>query len=68
MAIRHTKDNSFKLIFSNHHLFAEFLKDFIPIPALKSVNPGDIKDLTERFLPLNQNAGGLRYRQTYPPE
>ncbi|MDR2070326.1 MAG: Rpn family recombination-promoting nuclease/putative transposase [Treponema sp.] len=56
MPIRHTKDNSFKLILGNHHLFAEFLRDFIPIPVLKSVSPDDIEDLTERFLPLNQNA------------
>ncbi|MDR2070131.1 MAG: hypothetical protein LBP81_01750, partial [Treponema sp.] len=56
MAIRHSKDNSFKLILGNHQLFAEFLRDFIPVDILKSVNPDDIEDLSERFLPLNQNA------------
>ncbi|MDR2070878.1 MAG: Rpn family recombination-promoting nuclease/putative transposase, partial [Treponema sp.] len=56
MAIRHSKDNSFKLILGNRQLFAEFLRDFIPVDILKSVNPDDIEDLSERFLPLNQNA------------
>ncbi|AEF85226.1 conserved hypothetical protein [Treponema primitia ZAS-2] len=56
MAIYHAKDNSFKLILGNHELFVEFLRDFISIDLLKDIQPEDIEDLTERFLPLFQNA------------
>jgi predicted transposase/invertase (TIGR01784 family) len=55
MAIRNVKDNSFKLILGDHRLFAEFLRDFIPVPILKDIDPDDIEDLTERFLPLFQD-------------
>jgi hypothetical protein len=55
MSIHNIKDNSFKIILGDHQLFAEFLKDFIPISLLKDVLPEDIEDLTERFLPLFQN-------------
>jgi hypothetical protein len=55
MAVRTIRDTSFKLIFGDHELFAAFLKDFVPIPALKAVEPGDIEDISERFLPLAQN-------------
>jgi hypothetical protein len=56
MAIYHSKDNSFKLIFGNHELFAQFLRDFIPIPLLRDIHPDDIEDLEERFLPLFQDS------------
>jgi hypothetical protein len=56
MAIYHSKDNSFKLIFGNHELFAQFLRDFIPIPLLKEIQPDDIEDLEERYLPLFQDS------------
>ena len=46
------KDNSFKLILHEPDLFAEFLRDFIPVEILKDVSPSDIEDITERFLPL----------------
>jgi hypothetical protein len=49
------RDNSFKRILDNHELFSEFLRDFVPIDCLKAVRPEDIEDLSERFLPLNQN-------------
>ena len=51
-AIHKAKDNSFKLIFGEHALFAEFLRDFIKIDILKNVEPSDIEDISERFLPL----------------
>jgi hypothetical protein len=54
MSIRTIKDVSLKLILGNHELFAQFLRDFIPIEALKDVRPDDIEDLSERFLPLVQ--------------
>jgi hypothetical protein len=37
-------------------MFAEFLRDFIPIGILKNVRPEDIEDISERFLPLFQEA------------
>ncbi|MDR1933665.1 MAG: Rpn family recombination-promoting nuclease/putative transposase, partial [Spirochaetales bacterium] len=54
MPIHKTRDNSFKLIFGNHELFVEFLRDFIPIDILKDVKPEAIEDISERFLPLFQ--------------
>jgi hypothetical protein len=54
MAIKKPKDNSFKSIFDNHELFAQFLRRFIPLDILKNVKPGDIEDMNERHLPLFQ--------------
>jgi hypothetical protein len=55
-AIHNAKDNSFKLILAEHDLFVEFLRDFVPIDILKDVKPEDIEDMSERFLPLFQDA------------
>ena len=54
MSIHNAADNSFKLIFGDHKLFSDFLKDFINIDVLKEVKPEDIEDISERFLPLFQ--------------
>ena len=54
MAIHNATDNSFKLIFGDHRLFSDFLKDFINIDLLKDIKPEDIEDYSERFLPLFQ--------------
>ena len=50
MAIHKAADNSFKLIFDNHTLFSQFIRNFINIDILKEVNPEDIEDLSERFI------------------
>jgi hypothetical protein len=55
MAIHKVKDNSFKLILGNHQLFVQFLKDFTGIPVLRDIQPEDIEDQSERFIPLFQN-------------
>ncbi|MFP3043240.1 Rpn family recombination-promoting nuclease/putative transposase [Treponema primitia] len=55
MAIHNAKDNSFKLILGNHQLFVEFLRDYLNIELLKDVQPEDIEDMSERFLPLFQD-------------
>jgi hypothetical protein len=55
MAIHNAADNSFKVIFSDHRLFADFLRDFIDIDVLKEVKPEDIEDMRERFIPLFQD-------------
>jgi predicted transposase/invertase (TIGR01784 family) len=54
MSIHNAKDNIFKLIFGNHELFVEFLRDFIPIDILKNLKPQDIQDVSGRYLPLFQ--------------
>jgi hypothetical protein len=54
MTIHKAKDNSFKTIFDDHQLFAEFLRDYVPIDMLKDVQSDDIEDVNERFLPLFQ--------------
>jgi hypothetical protein len=46
------KDNCFKLIFGNHELFLEFIRDFLKIDILKNVNVDDIEDVSSRFIPL----------------
>ena len=56
MVIHKAADNSFKLIFDDHRLFSEFIRDFIPIDILKDVSPEDIEDLSERFIPLTRNS------------
>ena len=55
MTIHKAKDNSFKLIFNDPSLFAEFLRNYIPIDILNDIQPEDIEDITERFLPLFQD-------------
>ena len=56
MAIHNAIDNSFKCIFNDHRLFADFLKDFIHIDILENVKPEDIEDMSERFIPLFQES------------
>ena len=56
MTIHNAADNSFKLIFGDHRLFSEFLRDFIDIDILKNIGPEDIEDITERFIPLFQGS------------
>lgn len=50
--IRNTKvkDSGAKLIFDNHLLCAQFLSGYVGLDLLKEVQPGDIEDVTERFL------------------
>ena len=54
MPIHNAADNSFKLIFGDHRLFSDFLRDFTNIDVLKDIKPEDIEDISERFLPLFQ--------------
>ncbi|MDR1531062.1 MAG: Rpn family recombination-promoting nuclease/putative transposase, partial [Clostridiales bacterium] len=52
--ITKARDNGFKIIFGDHNMFADFLRDFIKIDLFKGVQANDIEDITERFLPLFQ--------------
>ena len=50
------KDSSSKLIFDNHILCAQFLRDYVDVELLKDVQPEDIEDISERFLWLWQES------------
>lgn len=57
-AVKNTKikDNGAKLIFRDPVLCAQFLRGYTDIELLKDVQPEDIEDITEQFLPLLQEA------------
>ena len=44
------KDSSAKLIFKDPILCAQFLRDYVDIPLLKTVQPEDIEDITRRYI------------------
>jgi len=50
--LRNAKDNSVKIILDEPELFAEFLRNFIPIDILKNVSPSNIEDISERLISL----------------
>jgi len=50
--IREIKDNSYRKILSEPELFCQFIRNFIPVELLKDIQPDDIQDHTERYLPL----------------
>ncbi len=45
-------DSSSKLIFEDNILCSQFLRDYINLPYLKNVQPEDIEDVSEQFVPL----------------
>ncbi len=45
-------DSSSKIIFENNILCSQFLRDYIDIPYLKNVQPEDIEDVSEQYVPL----------------
>lgn len=47
-------DNGVKLIFDDPILCAQFLRGYTNIELLKDVQPEDIEDISERFLPMWQ--------------
>jgi hypothetical protein len=47
-------DNLFKTVFGDHTMFAQFLRDFIPLDIFKNVQPEDIEDVDTRFIPLDR--------------
>ncbi len=49
-----THDNGAKLIFDDPILCAQFLRGYTNIDILKDVQPEDIEDISERFLPMWQ--------------
>lgn len=51
---RHAKDNGAKLVFDDPVLCSQFLRGYVDIDLLKNVQPEDIEDISERFLPMWQ--------------
>jgi hypothetical protein len=52
---RNVRDLSFKVIFENHELFVEFLRDFVPVAILKDLSPADIEDVSNQYPSLEHN-------------
>ena len=46
------RDNSSRLIFGDPILCAQFLRDYIDIPVFDKIQPEDIEDVTEKYIPL----------------
>ena len=46
------RDINSKSVLGNPILYAQFLRDNIDIPCLKNVQPEDIEDVSERYVPL----------------
>ena len=44
------KDSSSKIIFGDPVLCSQFLRGYTEIPLLKDVQPGDIEDVSERYV------------------
>ena len=51
---QHVKDSGAKLIFKDPILCAEFLRGYVDVDILKNVQPEDIEDISERFIPMWQ--------------
>lgn len=45
-------DSSSKIIFDDKILCSQFLRDYIDLPYLRDVQPDDIEDVSEQFVPL----------------
>ncbi|MCM1099749.1 MAG: Rpn family recombination-promoting nuclease/putative transposase [Ruminococcus flavefaciens] len=52
--VRNTKlqDSGCKVIFEDNTLCAQFLRDYIDLPCMKDIQPGDIEDVSAQFVPL----------------
>lgn len=46
------RDSGGKLIFGDNMLCSQFLRDYIHLPYLKDVQPEDIEDVSDQFVPL----------------
>lgn len=47
-----TADSSSKIIFENNILCSQFLRDYINLPYLRDIQPEDIEDVSDRYVPL----------------
>lgn len=46
------RDSGGKVIFDNHTLCSQFLRDYVDLPYLKDVRPEDIEDVSEQYVTL----------------
>lgn len=46
------RDSSSKLIFGDNILCSQFLRDYADIEILRNIQPEDIEDVSERYVPL----------------
>lgn len=46
------RDSGGKIIFGDNTLCSQFLRDYIHLPYLKDVQPEDIEDVSDQFVPL----------------
>lgn len=46
------RDSSSKVIFDEHILCAQFVRDYVDLPYMKDVKPEDIEDVSPQFVPL----------------
>ncbi len=46
------KDNAGRVIFENANLCSQFLREYSGMEIFKDVEPDDIEDMTERFIPM----------------
>lgn len=46
------RDSSSKVIFDNHILCSQFLRDYVNLPYLKDVQPEDIEDVSAQYVTL----------------
>ncbi len=47
-----SRDNGGRLIFENATLCSQFLREYTGMDLFKDVAPGDVEDMTERYLPM----------------
>ena len=46
------RDSSSKVIFDDHTLCSQFLRDYVNLPYMKDVRPEDIEDVSEQYVAL----------------
>ncbi len=47
-----TADSSSKIIFEDNILCSQFLRDYIDLPYMKEIQPEDIEDVSDQYVPL----------------
>ncbi len=47
-----SRDNGGRLIFENATLCSQFLREYTGMDLFKDIEPGDVEDMTERYLPM----------------
>jgi hypothetical protein len=52
---REIKDSGFKLLLDKHDLFAEFMRDFVPLDVFKDIRAEDIEDMSGRYPSLEHD-------------